>query len=153
MADTNDTAITNTPVVDHHGGLSIYKPGQGYYTRMGTVVGATMVSLLGILWLWSYLIKMRIGSLNPLLAAAGGSIIIGGLITFFVYYLVFVKPKSVDFLVATEMEMKKVNWSTRREVIGSTGAVIFHAIFLALFCWGLELAFVWFFQQIKVLES
>ena len=81
MADTNDTAITNTPVVDHHGGLSIYKPGQGYYTRMGTVVGATMVSLLGILWLWSYLIKMRIGSLNPLLAAAGGSIIIGGLIT------------------------------------------------------------------------
>ena len=153
MSDTNDTATATEHVADHAGGLSVYKPGQGYYTRMGTVVGSAIVSLLGILWLWSYLIKLHIGSLNPLLAAAGGSIIIGGLITFAVYYLVFVKPKTVDFLVATEMEMKKVNWSTRREVIGSTGAVIVHAIFLALFCWGLEIAFVWFFQQIKVLES
>jgi len=64
-----------------------------------------------------------------------------------------VKPKSVDFLVATEGEMKKVNWSTRREVVGSTVAVVVTAIVLALFCWGLELLFVWFFQLIHVLKS
>jgi preprotein translocase SecE subunit len=69
------------------------------------------------------------------------------------YYLVFVKPGSVDFLIATEGEMKKVNWSTRREVVGSATAVIVTAVILALFCWGLELLFVWFFQMIKVLES
>jgi len=49
--------------------------------------------------------------------------------------------------------MKKVNWSTRREVVGSATAVIFTAVVLALFCWGLEIFFVWFFQLIKVLES
>jgi preprotein translocase subunit SecE len=31
--------------------------------------------------------------------------------------------------------------------------VIVTAVILALFCWGLELLFVWFFQMIKVLES
>jgi preprotein translocase SecE subunit len=66
---------------------------------------------------------------------------------------VFVKPRSVDFLIATEGEMKKVNWSTRREIVGSTVAVITTAVILALFCWVLEIVFVWFFQLIKVLES
>ncbi|MFM9145466.1 MAG: preprotein translocase subunit SecE [Phycisphaerales bacterium] len=60
---------------------------------------------------------------------------------------------TVDFLIATEGEMKKVNWSTRREVVGSTTAVVVTAAVLALFCWGLEIIFVWFFQMINVLKS
>jgi len=63
-----------------------------------------------------------------------------------------VKPKSVDFLIATEGEMKKVNWSTRREVVGSTAAVIVTAIVIAVFCFGIDRAFFWFFAQIKVLD-
>jgi preprotein translocase SecE subunit len=38
--------------------------------------------------------------------------------------------------------MKKVNWSTRREIVGSTVAVITTAVILALFCWVLEIVFV-----------
>ena len=35
------------------------------------------------------------------------------------------KPsQTVDFMIATEGEMKKVNWSTRREILGSTWVVI-----------------------------
>ena len=157
MADSTPNPTSNMAVAAGEearaGGLSMYKPGQGYYTRMGTVVGVSIISLLGILWLWEYMRAIKIEGVNPLYVSAGGAILIGSIITFVMYYLVFVKPKTVDFLIATEAEMKKVNWSTRREVIGSTGAVILHAVFLALFCWGLEIAFVWFFQQIKVLES
>jgi preprotein translocase SecE subunit len=133
-------------------GFSVYKAGQGYYTRLGSVVGVSLISLLGLLWAWDYLKLVKISGVNPLYVAAGGAIAIGALVTLFTYYLVFVKPRTVDFLIATEGEMKKVNWSTRREIVGSTTAVIFTAFFLALFCWVLEIVFVWFFQLIRVLD-
>jgi preprotein translocase subunit SecE len=135
------------------GGLSIYKSGQGYYTRMGTVIGVSLTSMLGILWAWNYLKNLRISGVNELYVAAAGAIAIGGIITAITYYLVFVKPRTVDFLIATEGEMKKVNWSTRREIIGSTTAVITTALILAVYCWVLEIGFVAFFRLIKVLDS
>ncbi len=135
------------------GGLSIYKSGQGYYTRMGTVIGVSLTSMLGILWAWDYLKNLRISGVNELYVAAAGAIVIGGIITAITYYLVFVKPRTVDFLIATEGEMKKVNWSTRREIIGSTTAVITISVILAVYCWVLEIGFVAFFRAIKVLDS
>jgi len=150
MPDANPS---NAASVEPSRGLSVYKPGQGYYTRAGTVIGTSLIGLLAILWMWKYLKAFRIEGVNELYVAAGGAIVIGGLLTAVVYYLVFVKPRTVDFLIATEGEMKKVNWSTRREVIGSTTAVIVTAIVLAVFCYALELLFVWFFQSIKVLQS
>ena len=135
------------------GGISIYKSGQGYYTRMGTVIGVSLTSMLGILWAWGYLKNLRISGVNELYVAAAGAIAIGGIITAITYYLVFVKPRTVDFLIATEGEMKKVNWSTRREIIGSTTAVITTALILAVYCWVLEIGFVAFFRVIKVLDS
>ena len=148
----NPVALPASGAEVHAGGLSVYKPGQGYYTRMGTVVGVSVVSLLGILWLWEYMRAITIQGVNPLYVAAGGAIIVGGLITFLMYYLVFVKSRSVDFLIATEGEMKKVNWSTRREVIGSTTAVIVTAMAITVFCYLIDRAFFWFFAQIKVLD-
>ncbi len=135
------------------GGISIYKSGQGYYTRMGTVIGVSLTSMLGILWAWDYLKNLRISGVNELYVAAAGAIVIGGIITAITYYLVFVKPRTVDFLIATEGEMKKVNWSTRREIIGSTTAVITTSVILAVYCWVLEIGFVAFFRLIKVLDS
>ena len=135
------------------GGLSIYKSGQGYYTRMGTVIGVSLTSMLGILWAWDYLKNLRITGVNELYVAAAGAIVIGGIITAITYYLVFVKPRTVDFLIATEGEMKKVNWSTRREIMGSTTAVITISVILAVYCWVLEIGFVAFFRLIKVLDS
>jgi preprotein translocase SecE subunit len=153
MTDQTSPTPASTQAVEAPRGFGVYKPGQGYYTRMGSVIGVALVSLLGLLWLWKYLDDVRIGDTNPLYVAATGAILVGVAIAFVTYYLVFVKPGSVDFLIATEGEMKKVNWSTRREVVGSATAVIVTAVILALFCWGLELLFVWFFQMIKVLES
>ena len=156
MAESNDSPTTPpaaAAAAEAPRGLSVYKPGQGYYTRMGTVVGVAIVTLLGILWAWEYMQGWKIGSVNPLYVATGGAIVIGGLVTFVMYMLVFVKPRTVDFLIATEGEMKKVNWSTRREVIGSTGAVIVTAIAIAVFCYVIDIGFFAFFRQINVLDS
>ena len=152
MAEQSSPSASAAQAVEPSRGLSVYKPGQGYYTRMGTVVGVALVSLLGLLWLWEYFKLIPIGSTNPLYVAATGAILVGGAITAITYYLVFVKPGSVDFLIATEGEMKKVNWSTRREVIGSTTAVIVTAMAITVFCYLIDRAFFWFFAQIKVLD-
>ena len=47
------------------------------------------------------------------------------------YWLIGRRARSVDFLIATEGEMKKVNWSTRREVVGSTIIVLIISFFMS----------------------
>jgi preprotein translocase SecE subunit len=56
-------------------------------------------------------------------------------------------------MIATEGEMRKVNWSTRREIFGSTVLVILLTLFIAVFCKIADLAFSSFFQWIDVLQS
>ena len=56
-------------------------------------------------------------------------IIIGAIIG---YYLVGVRAATVEFLIATDFEMKRVNWSTPREIMGSTYVVIFACVFVTL---------------------
>ena len=41
------------------------------------------------------------------------------------------RPASADFLIATEGEMKKVSWSSRKEIVGSTKVVIGATFMLA----------------------
>ncbi len=48
---------------------------------------------------------------------AGLALLLGAVV---VFYLIGSRPSSCEFLIATDGEMKKVNWSTRREVFGST---------------------------------
>jgi preprotein translocase SecE subunit len=137
MAETTPINAEVEPSRESSGGLSVYKAGQGFYTRMGTVIFVALVSMLGILWAWEYFKGIRISGVNELYVAAGGAILLG----------------TVDFLIATEGEMKKVNWSTRREVIGSTTAVIMTAVILTVFCYVIDIGFVALFRAMRVLDS
>jgi len=55
-------------------------------------------------------------------------------------------------MIATEGEMKKVSWSTRRELIGSTKVVIMFTIFLAVLLFFVDLGFQELFSRIGVLK-
>lgn len=70
-----------------------------------------------------------------------------------IYWFVGVKPHSVDFLVATDGEMKKVNWSTRKDVIASTWVVIAASIVLAAGLFVVDILFSEFFRLIGVLDT
>lgn len=61
------------------------------------------------------------------------------------------KPRTVDFLIATDMEMRKVNWSTRKDVVASTWVVIFTSVLLAVGLFVVDFGFKTFFQQIGIL--
>ena len=77
-------------------------------------------------------------------------IILGALMA---YYFCATKPGTVEFLVATDMEMKKVNWSSRREILGSTWVVIAASILIAAALFGVDVVFQWFFKAIGVLAT
>lgn len=81
-------------------------------------------------------------------AMAGVILVLGFIVA---YWLVGTRQRTVDFLVATDFEMKKVNWSTPREIMGSTWVVVGACIFVAVSMFTFDLLFKTFFQVIGVL--
>jgi preprotein translocase SecE subunit len=68
------------------------------------------------------------------------------------FYLLGQSRSVVDFMIATESEMKKVNWSTRREVLGATRVVIATVIGLGLILFAVNIFFMFVFESIGVLR-
>jgi preprotein translocase SecE subunit len=98
------------------------------------------------------------GSVNPIpvieqLYVQGG---LAGLVMLLgaglILYFVGMKPSTCEFLIATDGEMKKVNWSTRREVMGSTWVVIAASFIIAAILYVVDLGFQYFFVAIDVLQ-
>lgn len=63
------------------------------------------------------------------------------------------KPRIVDFMIATEAEMKKVNWPTRRETFGSTIVVVSGTFMMAVGLWVVDLIFSELFININILHA
>lgn len=82
--------------------------------------------------------------------AAASIIILAGAFVIFLY--VGQKPKPVDFLIATDGEARKVNWSTRKEVMGSTWVVIGAMFLIAGTLFVIDVVFQAIFSAINVLE-
>ncbi len=104
---------------------TIRKPGQGYWTRLLSGLGAGVLVLFGSLWLWDVVGSYTNNVYIPAMVALAPVVIFGIL----VFRWTAAKDGTVDFLIETDDEMKQVNWPSRREVIGST-IVVIAAIFL-----------------------
>lgn len=133
--------------------LTIYKPGQGYYTRMLTAVGIGVIVLAGVGWLWEKMPTIDAIPTKQMLYYQAGMAV--GVITLFgiIVYLILNKPRIADFMIATEAEMKKVNWPSKRELIGSTWVVICGTAFIAMLLWCINLGFASLFRGIGLLEG
>lgn len=130
---------------------AIYKSGQGYWTRMISASAFGLLLAQGTYWIWS---KIGSGGTDTMKYVAGGLafVFLAGMGSL-VFWLLGRNPRSVDFLIATEAEMRKVNWSTRREIMNSTGVVIVTMLAIAVFCFVCDRAFAWGFLQVGVLDS
>jgi len=133
--------------------LAIFKPGQGFYTRVCSAVGLGLLACMGGMWLAPQFSGRRILGLEPIYTQAAVVVLAIAIVAAIGYWLIGVKPRAVDFFIATEGEMKKVNWSTRKEVTGSTTLVIGFTIFLAALCFLLDYVFAVVLQWVGVLES
>ncbi len=131
--------------------LGVYKPGQGFYTRVGTAAGAGLLALTGGVWIAQQLAGVEAG-VEPIIlqgAVAGGVIALSALL---IYFFIGLHKRLVEFFIAVEGEMQKVNWSTRKEVFGSTWVVIGVSIIITAILFAADLLFSWFFRLIDVLE-
>ena len=138
------------------GFFEIYKRSQGYYTRLGTTVGAGVLILAGADWIYKKLPGMTGADFEQgtgLYIRVGLAVGIPGLFALLTYWLVGVNRKTCDFLIATEGEMKKVSWSTKNELWGSTKVVIFFTLLFAMLLFTVDLFFLFFFSAIGVLKG
>ena len=138
-------------------GLTVYKSGQGYWTRVMTAIAIMTFSLGAAAWfnaqiLEVYVLTSEAGANNALYWKAGiiaaTALIIGGLL-----WHLLNKPKIADFMIATENEMKKVNWPTKQAVMALTWVVIAGTLMIAAILFVADFGFTNFFQWLNVLES
>lgn len=135
------------------GPFKVIKPGQGTHVRWGTAIGAGVLTVAGAAFLYEQLrlpfggnttLDMALRTLIPVVMV----LIVG----YLVFWLVGRHRPTVDFLIATEGEMKKVNWSSRKEIIGATKVVIFTVFALGLLLFVADMLFMLMFSLIGVLK-
>ncbi|MHC4913749.1 MAG: preprotein translocase subunit SecE [Planctomycetota bacterium] len=121
--------------------FDIYKRGQGKYTRLCTAFGVAIIVGLGCWRLYEKLEATDLGLWTVTMVPAGLFVALGLLI----FWLVN-KPSVADFMIAAEGEMKKVSWSSRREIAVSTFIVIVVVIVMAVILYVTDLSFRVFFN-------
>ena len=149
------------------GFFTIYKSGQGYWTRLCTAGGALLFLVFLIGFLWQNLPPWIRPALTPenatgiqqqnaqttaqkITMGVCAAIAIG---TALLAWRIMNKPDNVDFLVATDSEMKKVNWTSKKELIGSTKVVIFFMFIIAGVLFLIDLDFGDLFHHVSVLTG
>ncbi len=106
-------------------GLSVYKKGQGTAARGLAGVLAVLVGGWAARSMYYHGSTGTFGLVMTTLTA----LFFGGL----PLYLVLFHRRVVDILIETQQEIRKVAWSSRSEVIGSTIVVVFVVALLSMF--------------------
>jgi len=125
-----------------HSPLRVYKPGQGPYVRWSSAVGAGVIAGAGVYFVNEQLALFNLAAQTLLVTRA---IVATALIVVSFVLIFWVIGRSrgvVDFMIATEGEMKKVNWSSRKEVFGATRVVIVMVLGLGLILFCVNLLFI-----------
>ncbi|MCX7703928.1 MAG: preprotein translocase subunit SecE [Planctomycetota bacterium] len=123
--------------------LQLYRSGQGKWARLVAAGGSMALVIFGCWTLYNYLMgfpslrKLEIGTIPgvevvvnlPFLVAAVLFCTLG----LFIYYFLGHHKKVCDFLIETELEIKKVSWPSGSEVLGSSLIVIVAVVVFSLF--------------------
>ena len=135
------------------GPVWVLKPGQGTHVRWGSAVAAGVIAVAAAYFAYQQG-KVFIAGTTVwadgfrTLVPIGTLLVLAGL----TYWAIGWKRPVVEFMIATEGEMKKVNWSSRREVLGATRVVIVATLTLGTLLFVVDLVFMVFFSSIGVLK-
>ena len=135
------------------GFFTIYKKGHGYWTRMGTAIGAGALGLVIAFEFYDQLPTFLHGEpRHDQRVALIAALVFMAAWALWAWWFTN-KSTTAEFLIATDSEMKKVNWTSRAELIGSTKIVIGFVFFVAMFLFSCDLLFGAFFHLIGVLKT
>jgi preprotein translocase SecE subunit len=155
-------AYAPVPAAGTGGYFHIYKKGQGYWTRMGTVAAIGVLGLLTGNFLYDEIDRLLMAQgiakfLDRIhLQDPRGAYLVVTIFSLVYAWLAFHfmnKPTSVDFLIATDSEMKKVNWATTKDLMGSTKVVIGFVVVMAVMLLAYDLFFQLLFYLVGVLKT
>jgi preprotein translocase subunit SecE len=127
-------------------GMQIYKRSQGQYTRVITAVVVLVLTAWGCYGLANWLDRFGIGTYVRFGVPLAILLAVGVLVLWLMN-----RPRTADFLIATEGEMKKVSWSSRKEVIGSTKVVIVTTFLLAAILFIVDMVFATLFGALNIM--
>ena len=150
MSERGDSGYAEQP--EHGGFFDIYKPSQGFHTRVWSGVAYGVM----VCWFAYFLYhKLELLGVSEWVKYVQIGVAVGVIIGFGLlgYWALALNRKLCDFLIATEGEMKKVNWTSRKEIIGSTKVVIFVMVVLAVILFVVDVGFMLFFNSIGVLKG
>jgi len=116
--------------------FSIYKRGQGKYTRLYSAFAAAIIAGMGCLQLYKTLRATDVGLWVETMVPAGLFVVCAILILWLVN-----KATIADFMIAAEGEMKKVSWSSKQEIAVSTFIVIVVVLIMAILLGTTDLGF------------
>ncbi len=123
--------------------MQIYRKNQGRWTRLGTVGAAGSLIVIGTWYAWSEL-PVKLGLFRAIIP------LVFMLTCFYILLRVVNSKKPADFMIATEGEMKKVSWSSKKEIIGSTKVVITTLLLMGLFLFLVDLSLKVLMQALGV---
>jgi preprotein translocase SecE subunit len=121
----------------------IYKPGQGKYTRLGSGFTVAVTVAVGCWRLYELLTASDLSLWTTTMVPA----VILVAFSAATYWLLN-KPAVADFLIAAEGELKKVNWSSRKEIAVSTFVVIIVVLTMSALLGATDFIFQLVFQAL-----
>jgi len=128
--------ISNPPLVSPHSVLDV----ENQSIRLGDAP-ATVASVRAV------------PAFDILYAQIGVASVIVALGVWCAFWFVGHGRTPVEFLIATDAEMRKVNWSTRREIMGSTYVVIGATLIVAFSLFFIDYGFSSLFKAINLLVA
>ena len=147
--------------------LELHKPNQGVYARAIAGVGGGILAVFGAYQLHGALIdlpeiyagaKFVIPITYGLVAALALFAVLGGMVALMVTGTSIglkkadrLSKSSVDFLVETESELRKVSWPSRDELTGSTFVVVFVTLVLGVYIVAVDKIVSEVMQQLGIL--
>jgi len=125
--------------------FTIYKRSQGKYTRLCSAFAVVLIVGLGCLRLYNILdasaLDLSLWTATLVPVGLFAVLCVGA------FWLVN-KPSVADFMVSAEGEMKKVSWSSRKEIAVSTFIVVVVVALMAAFLGLVDLGFQLFFSEL-----
>lgn len=117
--------------------LSVYKKGQGTAARGAAGVAMVLLAIWASRQMW----YATIGWALPAQVIATGFIafLFGALPV----YLILCQQQVSELLIETQQEMRKVAWSSRAEVMGSTFVVLVTVVLLSMFIFVTDGVLLW----------
>jgi preprotein translocase subunit SecE len=129
------------------GFFEIYKRTQGKYSRTLTFCGVMVLGLAG-----SVALSEKLSAYFGPIIQFGVPVLLLLALAAMMFWIVN-RPRSADFLVATEGEMKKVSWSSKKEIIGSTKVVIIATFMMAGLLYAVDFLFALLFRAMGVMGA